>query len=135
MPVLVVATRLRLSDPRHRREFLEAAAAAINQATATSGNLGVEVHSEANDVYWTRTAWTGRDSMLAFMTTQPHLGMMASLDEWCDEASFVEWEQPTPQFPAWSETYDRLVRDGRSSTLSQPSADHAARSFPPILGR
>ena len=132
MSVLIVATRLRLSDPRHRKGFLKAAAAAIKQATTTSGNLGIEVFPESNDVYWTRTAWNNRDSMMAFMTAEPHLGMMGNLDEWCDEASFVEWEQATPQFPAWSVAYDRLVRDGRSPTLSRPSPDHETRSFPPL---
>ena len=114
MSVLIVATRLRLSGPHHRTKFLRAAAAAIRQSTTTSGNLGTEVLPEADDVYWTRTAWIDRDSMLAFVTAEPHFGMMGSLDEWCDEASFVEWEQSTPRFPEWSSVFDRLVRDGRS---------------------
>ncbi len=135
MSVLIVASRLRLSDARHRGKFLKAATAAIEQAAASSGNLGTEVLPQANDVYWTRTAWNDRDSMVAFMTAEPHLGMMGSLDEWCDEASFVEWEQPTPQFPEWSVAYDRLVRDGRSPTLSRPSPDHEERSFPPVVER
>ena len=135
MSVLIVVTRLRLSEPRHRRKFLKAAAGVIKQSTTTSGNLGTDVLPEANDVYWTRTAWNDRDSMLAFMTAEPHLGMMESLDEWCDEASFVEWEQPTPEFPDWMVAYDRLVSDGRSPALSRPSPDHGMRSFPPVARR
>ena len=130
--MVIVVTRLRLSDPRHRRKFLKAAAAAIKQANSTSGNLGTGVLPDANDVYWTQTVWNDRGSMLAFITAEPHLGMMGSLDEWCDEASFVEWEQPTPQMPKWQVAYERLVREGHSSTLSRPSPDHGARSFPPV---
>ncbi len=135
MSVLIVATRLRLSNQRHRRGFLKAAASAIKQAATTSGNLGTEVFPEANDVYWTRTAWTDRNSMMAFMTAEPHLGMMENLDEWCDEASFVEWEQATPQFPEWSVAYDQLVSHGRSPNLSRPSPDHETRSYPPLTAK
>ena len=118
MPVLIVITRLRLSDTRHRRTFLEAATAVID-----------------HDVYWTRTAWRDRASMTAFMTAEPHLGTMGSIDEWCDEAAFVEWEQATPQFPDWQAAFDRLVEHGRSAALSRPSPDHEARSFPPPSAR
>ena len=132
LPVLIVVTRLRLSHPRHRDAFLRAAASAIEQAADAPGNLGTEVLPQGNDVYWTRTAWSDRDAMVSFMTTEPHLGTMANLDEWCDEASFVEWEQPTPMFPEWTTAYDRLIRDGRSPTLNQPSPDHVTRSFAPL---
>ena len=133
--MVIVITRLRLSDPRHRRKFLKAAAAAIEQANSTPGNLGTGVLPDAHDVYWTQTVWNDQGSLSDFKTGEPHLGMMGSLDEWCDEASFVEWEQSTPQMPEWPEAYDRLVRDGRSPTLSRPSPDQEARSFPPIVGR
>jgi heme-degrading monooxygenase HmoA len=134
LSVVIVVTRLRLRDPRHRGEFLKAAAAAIKQANGAAGNLGTGVLPEADDVYWTRTAWSDRDSMVVFMTAEPHLGMMGSLDEWCDEASFVEWEQSDPHMPEWPAAYDRLVSDGHSPTLSRPSPDHEARSFPPVVG-
>lgn len=135
MPVLIVITRLRLSDTRHRRTFLEAATAVIEQARNAPGNLGTGVSPDANDVYWTRTAWRDRASMTAFMTAEPHLGTMGSIDEWCDEAAFVEWEQATPQFPDWQAAFDRLVEHGRSAALSRPSPDHEARSFPPPSAR
>jgi len=133
--VLIVVTRLRLSDPRHRRKFLKAAASAIKQSTNAPGNLGTEVFPQGDDVYWTQTAWSDRESMQAFVAADPHLGMMGNLDEWCDEASFVEWEQSTPQVSDWSVAYDRLVRDGRSAGLSRPSPNHEARTFPPLTGR
>ncbi len=112
-----------------------AAAAAMRQANSTSGNCGTDVLPDANDVYRTQAVWNDRGSLLKFKTAAPHLGMMGSLDSWCDEASFVEWEQSTPQMPEWPVAHDRLVRDGRSPTLGRPSPDHEARSFPPIVER
>ena len=131
MPVLIVVTRLRLSDPRHRRKFLKAAASAIKQSTNAPGNLGTEVSPQGDDVYWTRTAWGDRDAMTAFVTAEPHLGMMGSIGEWCDEATFVEWEQDSPDVPGWDVAFERLVGQGRAAVLSRPSPDHDARSFPP----
>jgi len=135
LSVIVVVTRLRLCDPQHRKQFLQAAAAAIRQANSSPGILGTGVLPEAGDVYWTRTVWSDRASVVAFTTAEPHRSMMGSLDEWCDEASFVEWEQPTPLIPEWQVASERLVRDGRSAALSRPSADHQARSFPAIGAR
>ena len=131
MSVLIVITRLRLSGPQHRRAFLTAAASAITQATHAPGNLGTGVFPDDHDVYWTRTAWSDRESLAAFVGAQPHLGMMGSIDEWCDEATFVEWEQETPELPGWPAAHARLVEGGRANALSRPSPDHEARSFPP----
>ena len=88
MSVLIVVTRLRLSDPRHRGKFLKAAAEAIKQSTTTSGNLGSDVLPEANDVYWTRTAWNDRDSMLAFMTADTSWSESGSAPGWPVMAPF-----------------------------------------------
>jgi hypothetical protein len=31
--------------------------------------------------------------MDAFVGSEPHLHTMSRIDDWCDEATFVEWEQ------------------------------------------
>jgi len=61
--------------------------------------------------------------------------MMRSIDEWCDEAAFVEWEQAVPHVPEWQAASDRLVGLGRATAPSQPSPDHGGRSFPPPIQR
>jgi len=133
MSVTIVITRLRISDPHHRRKFLKASAAVIKQANKAPGNLGTGVFPDANDVYWTRTAWTDRDAMTAFMTGEPHRTVMARTDEWCDEAAVVSWEQDTPHFPDWPTAFELLVGQGRAIPLTRPSPDHEARSYlPPI---
>jgi heme-degrading monooxygenase HmoA len=129
MPVIVV-TRLRLRDPAHFDEFFASAVAVTQQATSSDGNLGADVLADANNVFWTVSAWQARDPLQAFVGTQPHLATMARLDEWCDEATFVDWEQSSPDLPDWQAGYARLIADGQVSSLSHASDANQTRAFP-----
>jgi hypothetical protein len=71
------------------------------------------------------------DSIQAFMGTEPHLGTMARLDDWCDEATFAEWEQASEDLPDWQTSYRRLVDDGQAANLTHASDAHQTRAFPP----
>jgi hypothetical protein len=133
MPVIVV-TRLRLRDPAFFDDFFASAVAVAEQAKNSEGNLGADVLAEANNTYWTRTAWHERNLMDAFVGGQPHLRTMGRLDEWCDEATFVNWEQAGPELPDWREGYERIVAAGQVASLASPSAAHHTRDFPaPVL--
>lgn len=128
---LISVTRLRLRTPEYGDAFFTAAIAAFEQAQATAGNLGGDVLADAGNVYWTRTAWHGREQMRAFVLAQPHLETMRQLGEWCDEATFVDWEQDDGELPDWTTSYDRLVASGQVAKLRHPSPAHQARDFPP----
>jgi hypothetical protein len=54
MPVIVV-TRLRLRDPALLDEFFTPAAAVIEQATTSDGNLGADALAEAHNTWWSAT--------------------------------------------------------------------------------
>jgi heme-degrading monooxygenase HmoA len=127
---VIVVTRLRLKDPAFFDEFFASAVAVVEQAQGTEGNLGADVLAEANNTYWTRTAWQGRAEMDSFVGSQPHLGTMDRIDEWCDEATFVDWEQSTAGAVDWQDGYRRLVADGQVATLTNGTAAHQARDFP-----
>jgi len=62
---------------------------------------------------------------------EPHLGISTRLDHYCDEATFVDWEQTSPQLPDWQTSWRHLTADGQVAELSHPSAAHQARDFPP----
>ena len=64
MPFIVV-TRLRLRDSAFFDEFFASAVAVVEQATNSEGNLGADVLAEANNTFWTRTAWKERGLMHA----------------------------------------------------------------------
>lgn len=128
---VIVVTRLRLRDPAFFDEFFAVAVAVTEQASGSGGNRGADVLAEANNTYWTATAWEDRAAMSAFVGTEPHLSTMDRIDGWCDEATFADWEQPEAGLPDWRDGYHRLVTDGHVATLSQGTAAHLARDFPP----
>jgi hypothetical protein len=72
-------TRLRLRDPALLDEFFTAAVTVLEQAKNSHGNLGADVLADAHNTWWTLTAWQERDSIQAFMGTEPHLSTMACL--------------------------------------------------------
>jgi heme-degrading monooxygenase HmoA len=127
----IVVTRLRLRDPEYRDEFVGSAFTVVDQANNSVGILAAEVLADANETYWTRTAWTDRDAMSRFVTSEPHLATMGHLSEWCDEATFIDWEQSEPDLPNWQEAFRRLVTDGQVASLVHPSEYHETRAFPP----
>jgi hypothetical protein len=129
MPVIVV-TRLRLRDPAVLDDFFAAAVAALEQAKSSDGNLGADVLADANNVWWTSTAWQERGPMNAFVSREPHLSAMAGIDDWCDEATFVDWEQSSPALPDWKTGYGRLIVDGQAASLTHASEANETRAFP-----
>ena len=98
MPVIVV-TRLRLRDTALLDEFFTDAVAAIEQANKSEGNLGTDALADANNAWWSVTAWHERGQMQAYVDSEPHLGISKRLDHYCDEATFVDWDQASPDLP------------------------------------
>jgi len=129
MPVIVF-TRLRLKDPALNDEFFADAVAAIEQAQKSEGNLGTDALADANNAWWTVTAWQDRRRMLSYVSTDPHRSVLANLDRFCDEATFVDWEQDSADLPDWQTGWRRMVADGTAGMLTQPSAAHQTREFP-----
>ena len=130
MPVIVV-TRLRLRDPALLDEFFTDAVAAIEQAQKSDGNLGADALADANNAWWSVSAWQERRPMQAFVTSEPHQSISARLDHFCDEATFVDWEQDSPDLPDWQTSWHHLIADGEVAELTNPSAANATRAFPP----
>jgi quinol monooxygenase YgiN len=129
MPVVVV-TRLRLRDPGFFDEFFASAVAVVEQAQQSEGNLSADVLAEAHNTYWTRTAWQDRGAMDAFVGAEPHLSTMSRIDDWCDEATFIDWEQSGEEVPDWHDGYRRLLASGQPATLTHPTEAHHTRDFP-----
>ena len=127
---VIVVTRLRLKDPALLDEFFIDAVAAIEQAQKSEGNLGVDALADANNAWWTVTSWGDRRQMLSYVGSEPHRTILSHLDRFCDEATFVDWEQDSPDLPDWPTNWRHLVADGLAAELTQPSAAHQTREFP-----
>src|ERR1700746_1032258 len=127
---VIVVTRLRLKDPALLDEFFTAAVAAIEQAQKSQGNLGADALADADNAWWSVSSWADRPPMQAFVNSEPHLAISKRLDHYCDEATFVDWEQDSADLPDWQTSWRHLVAGGQAAEVSQPSAAPQRRDFP-----
>ena len=127
---VIVVTRLRLKDPALLDEFFIDAVAAIEQAQKSDGNLGVDALADADNAWWSVSAWGERRPMLSYVRSEPHQTIRSKIDHYCDEATFVDWEQDSPALPDWQANWRHLVADGLAAELTQPSGAHQTRDFP-----
>ena len=74
MPVIVV-TRLRLRDPALLDEFFTDAVAASERAMKSGRNLGADALADADNAWWSVTAWQERHLMQAYVDSEPHLDL------------------------------------------------------------
>ena len=131
---VVVITRLRLRDPSLLDDFFVAASTALDAALKSDGNVHGDAIAEANNTWWTASVWQDRGSMASFVRSYAHRRAMGGMNEWCDEATFVDWEQDDAALPDWQAAYQRLVADGQSATLPHRSSQNDARGFPaPVI--
>ena len=128
--MVLSVTRRRFRAPGYADAFFAAAFAVFEQAQGSARHLG-DVLADAGNVYRTKTAWQRREQMRAFVLARPHLDTMRRLGEWCDDATFVDWEQDSGDLPDWRLSYGRLDADGQVAKLAHPSAAHEVRDFPP----
>lgn len=130
MPYVSI-TRLRIRDMAFMEEFITDSFEVYGQADAAVGNLGVDVLVEGESTFWTRSTWTDRSAMRAFMTSGRHAESMPKLREWCDEAHVAHWEQEGSELPPWDEAHRQLLAIGRCSAVDRPSPAHASLDLPP----
>jgi quinol monooxygenase YgiN len=129
MPVIVV-TRLRLKDAALLDEFFTDAVAAIEQAQKSPGNLGADALADAGNAWWSVSAWANHQQMQSYVDSEPHLTIRARLDHYCDEATFVDWEQTSGELPDWQTGWRHLVADGQAAQLTDATPANQTRDFP-----
>jgi hypothetical protein len=127
---LIALTRLRIRSARYLPQFLFYTARSWWQARRAPGCLGVRVLREANNAFWTNTAWRDEAAMRGFMRDGAHAKVMPRLRTWCDEASVAHWNQETAELPDWDEAHRRMVSMGRRSRVDNPSPAHIAFAIP-----
>ncbi len=97
----------------------------------SEGNLGADALADANNAWWSVSAWQERRMMQAYVDSEPHRGISARLDHFCDEATLVDWEQANGDLPDWQTSWRHLTADGKTAELTHPSAANQTRDFPP----
>ncbi len=122
----VSVTRLHLARIWSMPPFLYYSLASARQARASAGFVAGWLSNDAEWGFWTSTVWDSPQSMRAFRNSGVHLKAMPKLLRWCDEASFVHWEQPEAAAPGMDTAFERLSHGGQLSKLYAPSPRHAA---------
>lgn len=125
MPFVSV-TRLHLASRWFFPLFLFYALASSKQARRSPGFLTGWVSNDAEFGFWTSTVWDRLEAMRAFRNSGVHMKAMPRLLRWCDEASFVHWEQPEAVAPDIDAAFGRLSREGKTSKVNKPSPRHLA---------
>jgi len=130
----VSVTRLRLRSVRYLIPFTIYALLSSRQARRSKGNLGLKLLRDANQTFWTLTAWQDEEAMRSFMMSGSHRRAMPKLLDWCDEASVAHWKQETSELPSWDQAHRKIVEQGRPSKVRFPSSDHVAGRIPEPQG-
>jgi Domain of unknown function (DUF3291) len=127
---LISVTRLRVRSVFYLLQFFWHTFKVQRQAKSAPGMLGGRLMLEAHLVFWTATVWESEAAMRAFRSSGAHMRAMPKLLDWCDEASYVHWEQESAELPSWAEAHRRMVTEGKLSKVKNPSAAQTAKKFP-----
>ncbi len=109
----VSVTRLRIRSARFVPEFLIATTRSRRQLRRSAGFVDGRLTLELPLAFWTMTVWADLDAMRRFRNAAPHKDAMVRLLNWCDEASYVHWEQATDDVPSIDVAHSRLRNEGK----------------------
>jgi hypothetical protein len=128
-------TRLRVRSIFYIPLFMLHAFRSATQAQTSEGIMDVATRVEAWDTHWTKTVWNEEESMRRFRNSGAHQLAMRLLAEMCSEASYVRWQQETPEPPTWEEAHQRMLAQGKLSKVKHPSAFHLAGRAAPEMNQ
>jgi hypothetical protein len=131
--MFVSVTRLHLISPFYLPAFLWNTLLSSLQLINTPGFKGGKILRDAKQTFWTMTAWEEQAAMKIYRNEGAHRKVMPKIQEWCDEAWVVHWQQEDSNLPSWGEVHQRMLTEGYPTKLSQPSPAHIQRYIPEPL--
>jgi hypothetical protein len=136
--MVVSVTRLHVRRWWFLPRFLIHVRRSRRQAQGSTGFVDGALALEPPLGFWTFTVWTSEEAMRAFRNAAAHMRAMPRLLEWCDEASYVHWQQDDASVPTPVAAFERLRDGGKLSKVNHASAAHAGgkttADTPPKVG-
>ena len=126
----ISVTRLRLRSVFSFPAFFIANERSVKELIRTAGLVAGKELIDKGMVFWTVTVWRDMESMKAFRNSTPHRKAMQRLPDWCDEGTYVHWQQEDATIPSWQQVHERMLADGKVSKVRQASARHNNKAFP-----
>lgn len=126
----ISVTRLHVRSPLFLPLFLWNVWLTARQSANTPGFLGGQLLRDANQTFWTITAWEEQAAMKIYRNSGAHRSVMPRIQDWCDEASVVHWRQENCTLPNWDEVHRQMVAAGFPTRLAHPSPAHLQRDIP-----
>jgi hypothetical protein len=127
---LVSITRLRLRSAWYLLPFIIHAQRSSKQMTHSKSLKGKTL-LDKKLTFWTMSLWNNMSDLRAYTHSDAHKKAMPKLQQWCDEASVVHWEQEGIEFPDWQFAHQKMITEGRPSKVKYPSTNHATIQVPP----
>jgi hypothetical protein len=128
--IFVSATRLHVKSPLDLPAFLWDVFQSTWQVVNTPGFKGGSLLTDTNRTFWTMTAWDEQAAMKIYRNSGAHRNVMPKIQDWCDEASVVHWQQEDSNLPDWIEVHRRMLEKGFPTRLSKPAVAHLERNIP-----
>jgi quinol monooxygenase YgiN len=107
----VMASRLELRSRRHGLLCLWRSLAAWRQVRRAPGGFGASLIADLRrGVFWTLSAWEGKDALDAYARTDPHKTIVKGLRPLMRGSHFVFWTVPADGLPiAWDDAKRRIA--------------------------
>ena len=112
-------TRLRLKSVLHLIPFFWHIYRSTRQLKKAPGFIKGKLLTDKNRTYWTMTVWKSADDMMGYRNSKEHKQAMPKLQDWCNEASIVHWQQEEELLPSWTDAHRRMQIEGRKSKVKK----------------
>jgi hypothetical protein len=133
--IFISATWLQVKSVLYLVRFMIANEASVKQLNKTEGFLGGRELIDKNLTFWTLTIWDSEVSMKQFRNSLPHRKAMQKLPFWCGEASYIHWTQAENQFPGWITIHEKMLAEGKTTKVRNPSENQPSKNYPEIKWR
>jgi hypothetical protein len=130
--IFVSVTRLKVRSLWYLPGFMRANETSVRQLLKTPGFEGGKELVDKNLVFWTVTTWADEAAMKVFRNSAAHRKAMQKLPVWCNEASYLHWQQAETVLPDWQTIHGKMVWEGKLTKVRHPTAAQEGKNYPPV---